>query len=496
MGNSRRKFLKQSSAFAVLPVFAASPKPLLAADGPPHFFIHLVLAGGMDPIYAFDARPLEFTDRGLFSNYTYKNVEAMPTLPDASPLEVIGSDRKGTLRSPLTNPIMKYRDQFSVFNGLHFKSDVHELNMPNLFFGNNAGGSNFVAGIGANLPGVLDCVNIGNVGTLPSFGSNFSNSVAMPVGKDLFGNSLKSAPVPTADLPSVEQILSTYTKYSSGMGTFSSGVQSAANGLKRVPELMDKFQSLAGKIAANAAANAAAAVASGAAAGTANTVNHQMIDNGLLFLQTGVTGAVNLIFDYDQDQELTLDAHSMVKARKQTQTFTKIFGEIEHLFKRLNETYYDQAKTMRMMDLTTVLITTEMGRTRKSLFDAQAEVTGTGTDHNAYSGTAIVAGKGFKGGLTIGESDLRNIDSDSNFTDASKIHKTLDNDLLRPMGHLFDHEKSISVFDQNPEEYRPLNYLNIENVLNTTMSMFGINDQDRQRIAGKTAPIVKKVLKI
>ena len=70
---SRRDILRFGAfgAGTLLLPRASFPAPL-AADADPHFFLLVVLNGGADSSYMFDARPLSMTKAGKIQNYLGK----------------------------------------------------------------------------------------------------------------------------------------------------------------------------------------------------------------------------------------------------------------------------------------------------------------------------------------------------------------------------------------------------------------------------------------
>ena len=57
-----------------------------------------------------------------------------------------------------------------------------------------------------------------------------------------------------------------------------------------------------------------------------------------------------------------------------------------------------------MFDVTTVMIASEFGRTLRSL---DSPIDNTGTNHNQFSNSVLIGGKGIRGGMVIGESRFR-----------------------------------------------------------------------------------------
>jgi hypothetical protein len=117
------------------------------------------------------------------------------------------------------------------------------------------------------------------------------------------------------------------------------------------------------------------------------------------------------------------------------------------------------------MDVTTVMVTSEFGRTMRA---PDMPIEATGTNHNQYSNTILLGGKGIKGDLVIGESDFRNVDEA-----VSKAHLAVDPVLEKTMGRPFDFA-SLSSRKDLPENFDVNDYLTIGSVINTVYSRFNV----------------------
>ena len=142
MTPSRRDFLKISLGGAgtlLLPgsTFLQAAEP----HNEPHFFLMIVLNGGADSSYMFDARPLSMTKAGKIQNYLGQE-----------PSPWIGRNGVSALATSLIKPFVPFRDRFSVLNGVYMTPsfDGHLQNMNFLFTGNAFGGDSFIPHL--NLP--------------------------------------------------------------------------------------------------------------------------------------------------------------------------------------------------------------------------------------------------------------------------------------------------------------------------------------------------------
>ena len=100
----------------------------------PHFFLLVVLDGGADPSYMFDARPLSMTRAGKIQNYLGEEPGVWQ-----------GNNASSTLATRLVAPLRPLKDRFSVLNGVYMTPsfDGHLQNMNFLFSGSPFGGEFF-----------------------------------------------------------------------------------------------------------------------------------------------------------------------------------------------------------------------------------------------------------------------------------------------------------------------------------------------------------------
>ena len=95
----------------------------------------------------------------------------------------------------------------------------------------------------------------------------------------------------------------------------------------------------------------------------------------------------------EADQELAVD---------QAKVFTSRIARIDMIFETLKNTPYDDQRSM--LDVTTIMVSSELSRTLR----AEGPSENTGTNHNPLSNSILIGGKGIRGGLVIGETDMEN----------------------------------------------------------------------------------------
>ena len=140
-----------------------------------------------------------------------------------------------------------------------------------------------------------------------------------------------------------------------------------------------------------------------------------------------------------------------------------------------------------MLDVTTVMVASEFGRTMRS---PDAAIDDTGTNHNQFSNSILVGGKGIRGGLVIGASDLRD-----EVEEPSAAHLQLDPMQEKTMGLPFDFGTMAPRSDL-PSGFDIKDYLTIGSVVNTIYSLFGVPKEHHRVLRRElpTAPVLHGLL--
>lgn len=221
---SRRSLLKLSAAAAgsaALPFGASS----FAAGGQPHFFLFLCISGGMDASYTFDARPLKMTDKNKIQNYLYKG--GSNNVANPQPILYTGSNGTSTLRTALTDDLMKHAGDFSVINGACMATNGfvgHGNNMYYMFTSSaNPGRDSFMPLVGQAAKRPLESVHIGGFeGDGNGAPPNFAGSIQLGAGQGgNLANVLKNGPQVDLQSPVMKHIMARIAANATGSGLFS-----------------------------------------------------------------------------------------------------------------------------------------------------------------------------------------------------------------------------------------------------------------------------------
>ena len=427
----------------------------------PHFFLQVVIPGGADNLYMFDSRPLSFTGAGKMANYS----GAEPSLWE-------GANGGRCFASPFAAALKPYKGRLAVVNGIHMPPgfEGHDQNVNALLSANPFGGKYFGPFL-AKAGRPLDFVSLGSL-----FGANVSNkerSLTMSAGIAP-GLADKAAQVGQAggEPPWRQWVSARANACGGGDGMLSEGCRSYRDSLLA-------SQSLAQKLAKTKV--------------DFGTDVSEIIKGAKVafkYFSEGVVDVCLVVAD-----GIDFDTHAEKDAAKSPEFFTKLCQNLASLFEALVKTPFDAASGLSMMDVTTVMISSEFARTHGQSGKA---VDKTGTDHNPQSNMVILAGKGIKGDLVVGESDCDALGADGNFANISAAHKSLDSGLLKRMGKAYDFDAG-SISTELPTEYKIDHYISMASVINTVLSGFSVpkdawmtNDPSRQggeQIPAK--PIVK-----
>jgi uncharacterized protein (DUF1501 family) len=442
----RRSFLKFAAAGAGTLMVPRLPAWAAPAATDPHFFLLIMLGGGADVSYTYDARPLSMTAAGRIQNYVGKE-----------PLLIKGRNG-GTLRaSPLTQPLGRLQDRFSVLNGVVMTPsfDGHLQNMNFLLTGDAFGGESFVPHLNlatAGRPaGMLDAIVPSNA--IVSNVTNDSRMVPLhPQSAGGLSSQLKNiAPFRAGD-ELMDFVRGRIAANAAGRGRFVAGAARMDQALAVAGDMHAKLATLTPPDESLPAEDKAVALLA------------QCFQLGI------ARSGVYLVPEF-------FDTHAPEEAARQPQLFASAIDRIVTFFDGLIETPYDDKRSM--LDVTTVMVASEFSRTLRSPDHA---MDATGTNHNQYCNTILLGGKGVRPGLVIGASDL----ADEKEA-ASPAHLALDPNLERIIGRPFDFKTMLPRADKS-NSFDLRDHLTVASVINTVYSMFGV-PEERWRMLGRDLPV-------
>ena len=206
------------------------------------------------------------------------------------------------------------------------------------------------------------------------------------------------------------------------------------------------------------------------------------------YFRTGITRGALLVLDNYSDN----DSHSPDQAARQPATYTAILNDLASVFKFLTSTPFDASSGRSLLDVTTVVVTAEFNRTMRQL---GSPIDKTGTDHNTLANEVLIGGKGIKGGLVVGASDLPSVDASGQLTGVSGAHRQRDPDLIKLMGRPFD-VPSLTATAALPAAFDQTQYLNFASVANTIYQLFGADPSHLRQVVrnGPAAPVLSGLL--
>ncbi|MBL8661781.1 MAG: DUF1501 domain-containing protein [Candidatus Odyssella sp.] len=447
MSLSRRRFLRYAAAGGgTLLVPRIGAREAAAAAAEPHFFLMIVLNGGADPAYMFDARPLSMTRAGRIQNYLGRE-----------PFPYRGNNGIATLASPLVEPLLPFRHWFSVLNGVYMAPgfDGHLQNMNFLFAGNPFGGESFVPHLNLAETGreraSLDAVSPSD--PLPVNVDNHSAVVSLnPWATGGLAASMKVLrPIQAGD-PLAEFVRGRVKANAAGPGRFAAGAQRMLDGLDGAPSVQRQLAKLVPPHP------------------EAEPENQAVDLVAQCFRQSIARSAIYVLPEF-------FDVHSAEQARAQPKLFTAAIARLREIFEALDETPFDARRSM--MDVTTVMVASEFGRTMRI---ADSPIHATGTNHNSLANSVLLAGKGIRGGLVVGASDLAN-----ERAQPSGAHRAMDPALEKAMGTPFDFA-AMRPISELPDHFEIEDHLTIASVINTIYDLFGV-PESRYRSLGRNLPV-------
>lgn len=443
---SRREFIRLGTLGAgsiLLPgvdiVEAAEP------EQEPHFFLLIVLDGGADPSYMFDARPLSMTAAGKIQNYLGEEPS-------------VWTDRnsQSTLATRLVAPLGKCRDRFSILNGVYMTPsfDGHLQNMNFLFSGNPFGGDSFIPHLNlaetGRRQGSLDAV----LPTAPVFLNVSNHSSVVPLetqSLEQLADRLKQAAPPRADDKIGGFIRSRLVANASGEGRMAAGARLMLSSLDQAPDMHRKLAGL-----------------------RAPRSDLKPEEQSIALIAECFRLLLSRSAIYVLREQF--DVHDADQAKQQPRLFTHAVERIATLFAALVDTPFDARRSM--FDVTTVMVASEFGRTMRS---AGMHIENTGTNHNQFANSILLGGKGIRGNMVIGASDLADEKARP-----SRAHVAMDPVLEKVMGRPID-LKTLRVRPDQPDAFDQRDYLTIGSVVNTLYAMFSV-PKSRYRPIGRNLP--------
>jgi hypothetical protein len=459
--SSRRSFFKGSLASAA-GVGILGRSSVLKAEiekAEPHFFLQLFLPGGMDTSYTFDSRPLAMTAAKLIQNYIGKE-----------PVQIEGSNGNKSLRTELVNPLLPYLDRFSVLNGVLIAPDFdgHEDNQSMILTGNPLGGSSFHGTLGRNFRTPVSTI-LGGARMVSD------SRVDTPLGVRLNSKTAKDLSqklgvgARISDDPRMDQFLKKrFAVDHNESGSFAKTKLKMGQAVKKIPTLSEAISSMdIPEIT-----------------GETETVLDG-VKLAISAFKADVCRAALCVFDSDLSENQNLDAHDFEGAKEQPRIISELLTEVSVILNHLATTPFSE--TQSMLDVTTVFITSEFGRTMR-----QYNFEESGTDHNSLTNTMLIGGKGIKGGQIIGASDFSSVEEHTN---ASKAHLSLDPSKSKIMASPFDFEACTPKMEK-PEIFKVDHYLTSNSVVNTIYSLFDVS-KDEWRVStrnGDPAQLITRLL--
>ena len=451
----RRNFLKVSlggatvclldTLFPAVGWAADSKWKLSLGNNEPQFFVHLMFPGGFDCSYLFDGRPLSMTKAKLIQNYS--GVE--PTLWE-------GSNGTSCWAAVGTKPLAELKSDITIVNGVVMAPtfDGHRQNANYLLTGNPFGGSSFMPHLNTNnmpLDGILS-------GSIYADQVNFSNFVPLTIAdaKAMVKSMKDKAPL---NLESqVWRFISSRYAANSGEGSFSSSASKMNLSVPGSAKLEDYIRSVE----------------------LPSTDKVSFLDVIGEFFKKGISKSAVVSEDI-----LGMDAHAASDAKKCPTFAETIAKRTRDTINFLKSTPYDDKRSL--FEVTTLMVSSEFGRT---MLQKNVDFDESGTDHNNFNNSVILAGNKIKGGQVIGQSDWR-VEGE----ELSKAHISKDDEIKRIFGKPFDFT-SMKPRTDLPEEFKIQDYLTVGSIVNTLYSAFGVDMKyyrEFERNAGRP-PVISQIL--
>ncbi len=452
----RRKFLVLSatagaSLFLPLRAWPYAAIPRIPEESEPHFFLQILMLGGADPSYLFDARPLALTAAGKIQNYN-----------GVDPVLFTGGNGIACLVAESAKALLPFTDRFSVVNGVVMAStfEGHGENLNFFMTGSPFGGESFIPLLNGG-PNPLPIDGVQN-GPFYSSVTNHGNVVPVdPITLSLLREKLTTHAPLQEGSEAFQFVHDRFAANSAGTGSFSAGTAQMLAGLGNTSALREKLLGIAKP-------------------NPQFKTEEQFVEMLGSVFSNHVSRSALWVFAEG------FDTHGEKSAKAQPEIFKKVANRLAVIFRAMANTPYDDKRSL--LDVTTVVVNSEFSRTMRQ---DQVAFEKTGTDHNQLNNSFLVGGKGVRGGLVFGASDFASVDEV-----LSPAHRALDEKSLKIMGRPFDFATSRPSLSL-PEVFAPERYLTSDSVVNTIYSAFGVPRTKYRALdrVGTVAPVLSGLLK-
>jgi hypothetical protein len=472
---NRRQLVRLGAAASSTWMLPRSSSILTAAEiEDPHFYVHIVIPGGWDPTYLFDARPLEFTKAGKLQNFIGKEPEPF-----------FGKNGGTALRTEVSRAFDRFLPEFSIVNGIHMATDFdgHEQGINFIMSGNPFGGDSFMPFLNSgSTRQPLDYIRTGRGNFLVNL-TNTGDSALLSVSalKNLLtklqGQHKASGAARMEAY--IEDRFNVAARLPSKIGA---AAQKMLGAHGQSQQVFGAFKKMDFKVEQPVGEEP------GGPGEAKDDPTDKSADLIIAFLKERIARAGLFIFNTDLNPNLNLDAHDNDSAKQLPEALTTVFSELTIFLQRFKDTPFD--RTRSMFDVTTFMVCSEMSRTMRQ--SGPDDLEKGGTDHNSLTNMAILGGKGIRPAQIIGASDFQTL-ADMEKPSGAHLYRDRRSDHI--MGKPFDFASEMPRNDL-PEAYKVSDYLTFNSITNTLMSLFGIKE-DKWFAAernGPKAPIIKSLL--
>ena len=467
---NRRSFLTHTAVGATAAYaglnFGLMPLHKAKADADDaHFFLMVFIQGGFDWSYAVDARPLSMKAAGIHNSY----LEVEPTLHT-------GVNGQTTWIAPSARSLLPWLSRLTIVNGALVSQsfDGHDQNMNVVLSTSPFGGDSFVPMMNTSSvrwrPRPVDVLTLQTL-----FLATVTNSGrSIPLGRNDAAKliaTLRQNPLHSQQSRLSQFVQSRYSRLGTGRGALAQGARKVEGSFETSHDLSQMMSSI--QIPASSGS--------------------EMADNAQ-YLASLFKGGITRSAQMALFPQLTgggfanVDAHDNGSARTYSEIAESLMSQVADLFSHLANTPFDASRSL--LDVTTVMVTSEFARSLKSLFGPFEH---TGTEHNGLTNTMLLLGKGIKAGLVVGASDYQT--PTEVLSQAHVGPNGVDPQKYRTMARPMD-LSNLTVRSDLPLGFVQEDYLNVTHVTNTLLKLFGVPEPLHRPLRSNTpiAPILRGIL--
>ena len=207
------------------------------------------------------------------------------------------------------------------------------------------------------------------------------------------------------------------------------------------------------------------------------------------YFREGVCKSIALTLSYGR--QLVFDTHTAASARRQYGYYEQLVRDIAAIINFLRSEDFDGER--KLIDVVAFMVNSEFSRTLRGTFNIAGGYSVEATDHNVLANMALVGGQGFRTGLVVGATDFKTsaeydqLDQ-TRYLDQTNQEKSEKRRLVGlPIN--YDSLRATAKHIAEPDRSGSEQYLECGSLVNTVYSLFEIDKQHYLKPQSSNQPL-------